>query len=64
MKILIIQIDIDPTEINRVMKPDVGIIADASQATQEIINILPKHNEQRPSREEEFQNIKTRKLQS
>ncbi len=58
--IKIIQIDIDPTEINRVMKPDVGIIADASQATQEIINILPKHNEQRSSREEEFQNIKTK----
>ena len=57
-EIKIIQVDIDPTEINRVMKPDVGLVADASTATEEIINALTKYNKSRPSREAEFQNIK------
>ena len=56
--IKVVHIDIDPTEINRVMKPDVGIVADAAEATGLLINALSKHNIKRPSREEEMLNVK------
>jgi acetolactate synthase-1/2/3 large subunit len=56
--IKIIHVDIDPTEITRVMKPDVGIVADASSATKQIINSLTKYNNKRASREEEMLNLK------
>jgi acetolactate synthase-1/2/3 large subunit len=56
--IKIIHIDIDPTEINRVGKPDVGIVADAAEATELLVNALSKHNSKRPSREEEMLNVK------
>ena len=61
-EIKIIHVDIDPTEINRVAKPDVGIVGDASTVTEEIINALTKYNRLRPSRETEFQNIKKKAL--
>jgi acetolactate synthase-1/2/3 large subunit len=56
--IKIVHIDIDPTEINRVMKPEIGIVADAAEATGLLINALSKHNIKRPSREEEMLAIK------
>ena len=58
--IKIIHIDIDPTEINRIMKPDVGLVSDAAVATKNIINALKKYNIKRPSREEEMLNLKAR----
>ncbi|MBH69468.1 MAG: hypothetical protein CMM58_14025 [Rhodospirillaceae bacterium] len=59
-EIKIIHIDIDPTEINRVMKPDVGIVADAVQGTREIINSLPKYNKKRTCRKEEMLELKSK----
>lgn len=56
--IKVIHIDIDPTEINRVSKPDVGIVADAAEATELLVNALAKHNSKRQSREEEMLNVK------
>jgi acetolactate synthase-1/2/3 large subunit len=56
--IKIVHIDIDPTEINRVMKPEIGIVADAAEATGLLINALSKHNIKRPSREEEMLGVK------
>jgi len=58
--IQIIQIDIDPTEINRIMKPDVGIVADAAKATEQLINSISKYNVNRLSREEEMLNLKSK----
>ena len=57
-EIKIIHIDIDPTEINRVMKPDVGIVADAAEAIKELLEYLPQHNSKRISREEEMKELK------
>jgi acetolactate synthase-1/2/3 large subunit len=56
--IKIVHIDIDPTEINRVMKPEIGIVADAAEATDLLVNALSKHNIKRPSREEEMLGVK------
>ena len=56
--IKIVHIDIDPTEINRVMKPEIGIVADAAEATGLLVNALSKHNIKRPSREEEMLGVK------
>ena len=56
--IKVVHIDIDPTEINRVAKPEVGIVADAAEATALLVNALTKHNIKRASREEEMLNVK------
>lgn len=56
--IKVVHIDIDPTEINRVMKPDVGIVADAAEATGLLVNAVAKHNIKRSSREEEMLGVK------
>jgi acetolactate synthase I/II/III large subunit len=56
--IKVVHIDIDPTEINRVMKPDVGIVADAAEATALLVNALAKHNIKRNSREGEMLGVK------
>ena len=58
--IKVIQIDIDPTEINRIMKPDIGIVADAAKATEQLINSISKYNVKRLSREEEMLNLKSK----
>ncbi len=52
-----IHIDIDPTEINRVFTPDVGIVADARQALRALVDAVAKVNRKRPSRKEEFENF-------
>ena len=36
----IIHVDIDPTEINRIMKPDVGLVSDAAFTTRKIVDAL------------------------
>lgn len=58
--IKVIQIDIDPTEINRITKPDIGIVADAAKATEQLINSISKYNVKRLSREEEMLNLKSK----
>ena len=50
----IIHIDIDPTEIDRISKPTVGIIADTKTAAIALIAALGKYNSNRPSRKNEL----------
>ncbi len=56
----IIRIDIDPREINRIQKADIGICADASTALAALINALPKHLGTRESRQEELTTLKAK----
>jgi acetolactate synthase-1/2/3 large subunit len=51
-----IHIDIDPTEIDRISKPDVGIIADAATSVASLLSSLAAKNvQQRPSRQQELE---------
>ena len=54
----VIHIDIDPTEIKRVMRPKVGIVADAQKALAALIPAVARHNKRRPSREDEMNGLK------
>ncbi len=54
----VIHIDIDPTEIKRVMRPKVGIVADAQKALSALIPAVARHNKRRPSREDEMNGLK------
>jgi acetolactate synthase-1/2/3 large subunit len=56
--IQIIRIDIDPTELNRVTKPAVGIVADAKVAVADLINSLESRNSKRTSRKNELVALK------
>ncbi|MCH8926833.1 MAG: hypothetical protein IH924_11985 [Proteobacteria bacterium] len=55
----VIHIDIDPTEIKRVMRPKVGIVADARKALAALIPAVARHNKRRPSREDEMSGLKS-----
>ena len=57
-EIKIIRIDIDNQEIQRIAKPEIGIVADARAALKQLIPALEQHNSIRQSREEELTNIK------
>jgi len=50
----VIHIDIDPTEIKRVMRPRIGIVADAQKALAALIPAVATRNRRRPSREDEM----------
>ena len=54
----LIQIDIDPTEVGRNRKPNIGIVADANIALRDLVDRVGKHNRNRESREEELSAIK------
>ena len=56
--IRVIHVDIDPTEINRFMRPDIGIVADAAVATGMLLDAVPRHNRKRPSRRDELLEVK------
>jgi len=56
--IKIIRMDIDPEEISRVRRPDVGIVSDARMGLSALVDRVPTHNTRRPSREEELQDLK------
>lgn len=57
-RLKIIHIDIDPVELTRIGKPDIGIVADAGDATRALLAQLPAHNRARPSRTEEMEALK------
>lgn len=57
-EIKIIRIDIDDQEIQRIAKPEIGIVADAKAALLQLIPALEQHNSKRQSREEELTNLK------
>ena len=54
----IARIDIDPTEINRISTPEIGIVADARIALQALLSALDRHNSPRTSRKQELTNLK------
>ena len=55
----ILRIDIDPTEINRISTPEIGIVADARTALEALLPLVESHNIPRPSRTEELNDLKT-----
>ncbi len=55
----ILRIDIDPTEINRISTPEIGIVADARTALEALLPLVESHNIPRPSRTEELNYLKT-----
>lgn len=54
----IVRIDADPEEIDRIRRPQVGIVADAATALRALIDALPKHNKKRTSRRDEIGALK------
>src|SRR5580693_312199 len=58
----LIRIDIDPTEITRIMKPALGIVADAKPALAALYQALERRNTSRPSRKDELEGLKARTL--
>src|SRR5215472_13758734 len=58
----VIRIDIDPTEITRISRPALGIVADAKPALAALHNALDRHNPKRASRKEELEALKARTL--
>ncbi len=58
----LIRIDIDPTEITRILKPSLGIVADAKAALAALHNVLERRNPRRQSRKEELDALKSRSL--
>lgn len=57
-RLKIVHVDIDPTELSRVAKPDVGIVGDAGDAARLLLAKIPAHNRARPSRTEEMEALK------
>jgi acetolactate synthase-1/2/3 large subunit len=55
----VVRIDIDPSQMVRYGRPEVGIVADARVALGSLIPALGKHNKKRPSRKEELTALKS-----
>ena len=53
-KMKIIHMDIDPTRLGRIRKPDVGIVADSLEGMRALLKRLPKHLGKRASRADEL----------
>lgn len=62
----IIRIDLSSEEMDRIKKPDVGIVGDSAAVLAALADALPKHNSKRGSRKEEMDEAraKTAKLLS
>jgi acetolactate synthase-1/2/3 large subunit len=58
-RLKVVRIDIDPGQMVRFGRPAVGIVADAGKALASLIPALGKHNNKRPSREEELTRLKS-----
>lgn len=56
----IIQLDVDPAEIGRNLKPTIGIVGDAKLALAELAERIVRHNRARPSRRDELTALKQR----
>src|SRR6516165_1513817 len=58
----LIRVDIDPTEITRILKPSLGIIADAKSTLTALHRALERCAPRRQSRREELEALKSRTL--
>ncbi|MGC2201061.1 MAG: thiamine pyrophosphate-dependent enzyme [Stellaceae bacterium] len=58
----LIRIDIDPTEITRILRPALGIVADARPALAALHGVLDRRSPKRPSRKDELDALKSRTL--
>jgi acetolactate synthase I/II/III large subunit len=58
----LIRIDIDPREITRIVKPSLGIVADAKPALAELHRALGRRNPTRAPRKDELEALKARSL--
>jgi acetolactate synthase I/II/III large subunit len=54
----IIRVDIDVEEMNRIAKPAVGLVGDATGVLRRLLDVLPSHNNVRPSRKDEMLALK------
>ncbi len=54
----VIHVDIDPTELTRVMAPTIGIVGDSALVTAALVDEVPAHNPRRASREDELTALK------
>lgn len=54
----IIRIDVDAEEVDRIARPAVRLLADASVALRRLLDVLPSHNRVRASRTDEMQALK------
>jgi acetolactate synthase I/II/III large subunit len=54
----IIQLDVDPQEIGRNVKPTIGILGDAKLGLAELIDRVGRHNQSRASRRDELGDVK------
>jgi acetolactate synthase I/II/III large subunit len=59
----VIRIDIDPTEIARIRRPSIGIVADARAALSALHDALLRRNRKRPSREAELAALRKKTFQ-
>jgi acetolactate synthase I/II/III large subunit len=58
----LIRIDIDPTEITRILKPALGIVGDAEASLAALYRALERRAPKRPSRKDELDALKSRTL--
>ena len=56
----VIHVDIDSTELTRVMAPTIGIVGDSALVTAALVDAVPAHNPRRASREDELTALKAR----
>ncbi|MEC8060750.1 MAG: thiamine pyrophosphate-dependent enzyme [Pseudomonadota bacterium] len=59
----VIHVDIDSTELTRVMAPTIGIVGDSALVTAALVDEVPAHNPRRASREDELTALKARTRQ-
>ena len=57
-ELTIIQMDVDPEEVGRNLKPSIGIVADAKLGLSQLAERVARHNGHRASREEELTGLK------
>ncbi|WP_332052881.1 thiamine pyrophosphate-dependent enzyme [Reyranella sp.] len=53
-KLKVVRVDVDPEEPDRLRKPDAALTGDAAVQLRALIDALPRHNRERPSRAKEF----------
>ena len=59
----IIRVDLSAEEMDRIVKPDVCIVADASDALIALAEALPRHNSARASRKEELDEARAKTME-